>query len=59
MLHNGRYRMSSPSGTDREQALGLSLMVHNRMCKPLVSGAIHFIFCYLSFLIAGNVGYHH
>jgi len=36
--------MSSPSGTDRKQVLGLSLMVHNRMCKPLVSGAIHFIF---------------
>jgi len=37
--------MNSPSGTDRKQALGLSLMVHNRMCKPLVSGAINFINC--------------
>jgi len=36
--------MNSPSGTDRKQALGLSLMVRNRMRKPLVSGAIRFAY---------------
>lgn len=42
--------MNSPSGTDRKQALGLSLMVRNRMRKPLVSGAIRFAYYYTNIM---------